>query len=62
MNRAVYCKSRKRRPISFRRTPFFHDRQGELPIGWCSRCGSEIFVWGQEQCSRCRDGKGEDNE
>ena len=30
------------------------DLQGAIPRGWCPICGSEIFVWGAELCTRCK--------
>lgn len=59
MNLTVYCKDHRRRPIRFGRTPFFMDRQADIPVGWCCLCGSEVFEYGQDRCCRCRDAKGE---
>ena len=55
----VYCKSHKRKPVQFGRLPYFRDAQADIPAGWCEGCGCEIFDYGQTQCSRCHDEKGD---
>lgn len=30
------------------------DWQGVIPRGWCSSCGSEVFLWGDMLCPRCK--------
>lgn len=55
----IYCKDHKRRPIRFGASLPFRDIQGQIPAGWCSDCGCEIFEGMQERCRQCSEAKGE---
>lgn len=55
----VYLKDHKRKPLRFGVGLPFRDTQADLPYGWCSCCGSEVFQIGQERCIHCRNAKGE---
>ena len=56
----VYLKDHNRMPVRFGAKLPFRDIQADLPLGWCSRCGSEVFQRGQDLCIHCRNAKGED--
>ena len=58
LNLIVYCKDHKRRPVHLGPYPFFRDVQAQIPLAWCTECGSEIFDRGQLRCIRCRTTKG----
>lgn len=58
LTRILYCKDHHRRPIRLGICPCFQDVQAQIPLAWCSVCGSEIFESGQQQCIRCRVTKG----
>ena len=53
----IYCKDHRRRPIRFGFPLLFRDTQGDIPVGWCNVCGSEVFCQGEDRCVRCRQGK-----
>ena len=53
-----YCKSHNRRPIRIGTYPIFRDIQGQIPLAWCSECGSEVFDRAQQTCIHCREMKG----
>lgn len=55
----IYCKNHRRRPIRLGYTPVFRDVQGDIPAGWCSNCGCEVFEQGEDRCKQCRNVKGE---
>ena len=55
----VYLKDHNRMPVRFGIQLPFRDLQAELPRGWCTCCGSEVFQEGQERCIHCRKAKGE---
>lgn len=57
----LYRKSHRRQPICIGHFPLLCDFQGAIPSGWCTRCGSEVFDYGESLCQRCRNGKGEAN-
>lgn len=54
----IYRKSHRRQPIRFGLQPPFGDPQAAIPLGWCVRCGSEVFSHGEDLCPRCQDEKG----
>ena len=49
-----YTQSHRRRPIRCGVLPALWDIQGAVPLGWCSRCGTEIYTSGRCLCDRCR--------
>lgn len=57
MSVIIYCKSHRRRPIRFGYFPPVRDVQGDIPAGWCSACGSEVFQQGEDRCMWCRQRK-----
>ena len=55
----IYSKDHKRKPVRIGPYPFFRDTQAQIPLAWCSICGSEVFEYGQHRCIHCRQRKGE---
>lgn len=53
----IYLWSHGRRPVRARSVTALVDRQAQLPAGWCSLCGAEVYRPGHRLCGRCR-GKG----
>ena len=54
----VYCKDHRRRPIRIGFTSMLRDTQADIPLSWCSICGSEVFEYGKDRCIRCHRTKG----
>lgn len=57
MSVILYCKDHRRKPILLGFPPLFRDIQGGIPTGWCSICGSEVFLQREDRCARCRQRK-----
>ena len=55
----IYLRSRKRRPVWIGPRRPMEDTQGQIPYGWCEKCGMECYQRGQVLCPEC---KGEENE
>lgn len=55
MDPVLYLMSNKRRPV--RRYPRYdlHDVQGELPVGWCCRCGKEVYTYPADLDAVCEE-------
>ena len=49
----IYLRNAKRRPV--RSWPYDPeaDLQGEIPYGWCSVCGMEVYGQEREVCALC---------
>lgn len=54
MSVIIYCNTHRRRPIQLGFSYLFRDTQGDIPSGWCSVCGSEVFQRGEDLCGRCQ--------
>ena len=52
----VYLKGHKRKPVRFCAPLAYRDLQADLPRGWCSQCGGEVFRSGQDLCVHCAKG------
>lgn len=52
-SRIVYTKNAGRRPVWLGCRPVPRDVQGDIPVGWCSCCGKEVYVSGKLQCRQC---------
>ena len=50
----IYRKDHHRSPIHLGKRQFFRDIQADIPVGWCTLCGSEVFQRGEDRCIWCR--------
>lgn len=55
----LYHKTYRRQPVYVGIYSPFTDPQGQIPVGWCMRCGREIFSHGENLCPECRIQKGD---
>ena len=53
-NCMVYLKSGYRRPVRLRPCLPGEDAQGAIPMGWCCRCGGEVFGAGELCLASCQ--------
>ena len=52
----IYLLSHGRRPVRAVPGIGLVDRQAEIPAGWCSLCGAEVYRPERSRCQRCRSG------
>ena len=57
----LYLRSHGRRPVWLGTRWGMRDMQAEVPEGWCSRCGREVYTREQLLCGRCIAKKGEES-
>lgn len=49
----IYLWGRRRRPVWLGPRLPMSDVYGEIPTGWCQRCGMECYLPGQLLCDPC---------
>ena len=59
MTITLYRKSHRRQPVRLGIRSPFADPQAQIPVGWCIRCGQEVFAAAESLCPGCRNGKGD---
>ena len=50
----IYRKDHRRRPIHLGKRQFIRDIQADIPAGWCTLCGCEVFRQGEDRCIWCQ--------
>lgn len=51
----IYLRNRRRTPVWVGARPPLQDTGGEIPYGWCSKCGMECFLPGKALCRQCEE-------
>ena len=49
----LYLKSHGRRPVWLGPPGEMFDLGDRIPLGWCERCGCELYAEGKVYCAEC---------